>query len=33
MLTIPSTTRIYLASQPVDMRKGFDGLSAIVAES
>lgn len=32
MLTIPSTTRIYLASQPVDMRKGFDGLSAIVAE-
>ena len=26
MLTVPATTRVYLASQPVDMRKGFDGL-------
>lgn len=33
MLTIPSTTRIFMASKPVDMRKGFDGLSAIVAEA
>lgn len=33
MLTVPATTRIYLASQPVDMRKGFDGLSAIVGEA
>lgn len=33
MLTIPASTKIYLASQPVDMRKGFNGLSAIVAET
>jgi transposase len=32
MLTVPATTRVYLASEPVDMRKGFDGLCAIVAE-
>jgi len=32
MLTIPSSTRIYLASQLVDMRKGFKGLSQIVTE-
>ena len=32
MLTIPASTRIYLASQPVDMRKGFNGLSAVVAD-
>lgn len=33
MLTIPATTRIYLASKPVDMRKGFDGLNGLVAEA
>ena len=30
MLSISPAVRIYLASEPVDMRKGFDGLSAIV---
>lgn len=33
MLTVPATTRVYLASQPVDMRKGFDGLCAIIADA
>lgn len=33
MLSIPPSTKIYLASQPVDMRKGFDGLSAIVVDA
>jgi len=28
VLTLPSTVRIYLAAEPVDLRKGFDGLSA-----
>ena len=27
MLTLPSSVRIHLASQPVDMRRSFDGLS------
>lgn len=30
MLTLPPSVRIHLAAQPVDMRKGFDGLMAIV---
>ncbi len=30
MLTLPSSIRIYLASQPVDLRGGHDGLAAIV---
>ncbi|MCH7886203.1 MAG: IS66 family insertion sequence element accessory protein TnpB [Planctomycetes bacterium] len=30
MLSIPSTVSIFLYTQPTDMRKGFDGLSAIV---
>ena len=30
MLTLPSTVRIFLAVEPVDMRKSFDGLSALV---
>ncbi len=29
MLTLPSTVRIYMALDPVDMRKGFDSLAAI----
>lgn len=33
MLRIPSHTRIYLALAPVDMRRSFDGLCAIVAET
>ncbi|MCP4809507.1 MAG: IS66 family insertion sequence element accessory protein TnpB [Proteobacteria bacterium] len=30
MLSLPPSVRIHLAAQPVDMRKGFDGLMAIV---
>jgi transposase len=30
MLTIPSHTRISLCTSPIDMRKSFDGLIAIV---
>ena len=30
MLTLPESVRIYLATGPTDMRKGFDGLSALV---
>lgn len=32
MLTLPSTVRIYLCSQPTDMRKGFDSLAMLVRE-
>ena len=28
MIGLPASTRIYLASEPADMRKGIDGLSA-----
>ena len=28
MLTLPASTRIYLCTQPCDMRRGFDGLLA-----
>lgn len=30
MLTLPSSVRVYLASEPTDMRRGFNGLSAVV---
>lgn len=30
MLTLPRSVRIFLATQPVDMRRGHDGLLAIV---
>lgn len=30
MLMLPPSVRIYLATEPTDMRKGFDGLVAIV---
>lgn len=30
MLNIPSATRIFLASEPVDIRKGFDALAGWV---
>ena len=33
MLTIPPSTRIYLASQPIDMRKGFPGLLAVIGDA
>jgi len=32
MLNLPTAVQIYLASEPADMRKGFDGLAAIVLE-
>ena len=32
MLSLPRSVRIYLASTPVDMRMGHDGLFAIVRE-
>ena len=30
MLTLPPSVRIYLATAPVDLRKGFDGLAGAV---
>jgi len=30
MLTLPSGVRLFLATQPTDLRKSFDGLSALV---
>jgi len=30
MISLPSSVRIYLATATTDMRKGFDGLSALV---
>jgi len=33
MITLPSSVKIYLASQPTDMRKGFDGLMGIVRKT
>ena len=30
MLTLPSTVRVYVATQPTDLRKGFNGLSLAV---
>jgi transposase len=32
MIQAPPGTRVYLACRPVDMRRGFDGLSAEVAD-
>jgi transposase len=32
MLKLPSTVRVFLAVAPCDMRKQFDGLSALVRE-
>ncbi len=32
MLNIPTNTRIYLCTQPTDMRKSFDGLHALAVE-
>ena len=33
MLALPTNTKIYLAVEPVDMRKSFDGLCAIVIDN
>jgi transposase len=30
MLTLPASVRVYLAAEPVDLRRGHDGLIAIV---
>jgi len=30
VLTLPSTVRVYVATQPIDLRKSFDGLSLAV---
>ncbi len=32
MITIPSSVRIYLSATPCDMRKGHDGLAALVKQ-
>ena len=32
MLTLPSEVGIYLCTEPVDMRKSFDGMSALVLD-
>ena len=32
MITLPNGTRIWLAAGMTDMRRGFDGLAAIVQE-
>jgi transposase len=33
MLTLPSSVRVYLAAEPVDLRRGHDGLVALVRSS
>ena len=30
MLTLPAAVRVYLAAEPVDLRRGHDGLGAVV---
>ncbi|NUN48682.1 MAG: IS66 family insertion sequence element accessory protein TnpB [Candidatus Brocadiae bacterium] len=32
MLSLPPSVRIWVASEPADMRKGFDGLAALVRD-
>lgn len=32
MLTLPPSVRIYVAAEPVDLRRGFDGLAAATRE-
>jgi transposase len=33
MLSLPPSTRIYVATAPTDMRRGFDGLFALVRDT
>ena len=33
MIHLPASVRVYLSTVPCDMRKGFDGLHALVRES
>ena len=32
MLSLPSSTRVFVATKPTDMRRGFDGLFALVRD-
>jgi transposase len=32
MIAVPQGMKVWLAAKPVDMRKGFDGLAAVVQE-
>ena len=32
MLTLPPSVRMFICTQPTDMRRGFDGLSAMVEQ-
>jgi transposase len=32
MLTLPPSTRVFIATQPADMRRSFDGLLALVRD-
>ena len=32
MLSLPSSVRVFVARNPADMRKGFDGLSSLVID-
>lgn len=32
MLTLPSSVRVYMCTKVTDMRKGFDGLSALASD-
>jgi transposase len=32
MLSLPSSVRVFVSRNPADMRKGFDGLSALVID-
>lgn len=32
MLTLPPSVRVYVEAEPADLRKSFDGLSALVAQ-
>ncbi len=33
MLSLPPSTRVYVATAPTDMRRGFDGLFALVRDT
>jgi transposase len=32
VLTLPPSVRVYIAAEPTDLRKSFDGLSALVSQ-